>query len=43
VDPLGRFEGLFSLGLVVVLSFPAIIMRAWRNKGTEAFAVAVKR
>jgi SAM-dependent methyltransferase len=43
VDPLRRIEGLFSLGLVSFLSFPAIILRTWRNRGTEAFAVAVKR
>jgi hypothetical protein len=40
---LRRIEGLFSLGLVSVLSFPAMIVRTWRDKGTEAFAVAVKR
>jgi SAM-dependent methyltransferase len=43
VDPLRRIEGLFSLGLVSVLSFPAMIVRTWRGTGTEAFAVAVKR
>jgi SAM-dependent methyltransferase len=43
VDPLRRFEGLFSLGLVSILSLPAMIVRTWRDRGTEAFAIAVKR
>ena len=31
------------LTLVSILSFPAIALRVWRGRGTEAFAVAVKR
>jgi SAM-dependent methyltransferase len=43
IHPLRRVEGLFSLTLVAILSFPAMIVRTWRGEGTEAFAVAVKR
>jgi SAM-dependent methyltransferase len=32
-----------SLTIASLLSFPLITLRAWRNQGTEAFAVAVKR
>jgi SAM-dependent methyltransferase len=38
-----RFVGAISLALFSVLSFPLMVVRAWRGHGTEAFAVAVKR
>jgi SAM-dependent methyltransferase len=39
----GRSLGALSLALFSLLSFPWMVMRAWRGQGTEAFAVAVKR
>ena len=39
VDALGTV----ALTLLSVLSFPLTALRAWRGRGTEAFAVAVKR
>lgn len=41
--PLGRVAGALSLAFFSVLSFPSMVLRAWRGHGTEAFAVAVKR
>jgi SAM-dependent methyltransferase len=41
--PLRRAAGILSLTLVSILSFPVTAWRAWRGRGTEAFAVAIKR
>jgi 2-polyprenyl-3-methyl-5-hydroxy-6-metoxy-1,4-benzoquinol methylase len=37
-----RVIGMLSLALLSALSFPYMALRAWRGKGTEAYAVAVK-
>ena len=42
-SPVQRVIGAISLALLSVLSFPLMVVRAWRGHGTEAFAVAVKR
>jgi SAM-dependent methyltransferase len=35
--------GALGFALMSVLTFPLMVLRAWRGHGTEAFAVAVKR
>jgi 2-polyprenyl-3-methyl-5-hydroxy-6-metoxy-1,4-benzoquinol methylase len=42
-SPVRRLVGTAALALLSVVSFPAMVVRAWRGHGTEAFAVAVKR
>ena len=42
-SPLRAVVGVISLTLVSVLSIPLTVLRAWRGRGTEAFAVAIKR
>jgi SAM-dependent methyltransferase len=42
-SPVRRTVGAISLALLSFLSFPAMVVQAWRGRGTEAFAVAVKR
>lgn len=42
-SPLRRAFALVSLGIRSLLSFPLMVLCAWRGTGTEAFAVAVKR
>lgn len=41
--PLRKLWGALSLALLTALSLPVMALRAWRGRGTEAFAVAVKR
>jgi SAM-dependent methyltransferase len=41
--PVRRIVGAGALGLLSVLTLPAMTVRAWRGHGTEAFAVALKR
>jgi SAM-dependent methyltransferase len=38
-----RLIGAISLAIFSFFSFPLMVVRAWRGRGTEAFAVAVKR
>ena len=38
-----RLCGVFALTLLSLVSFPLAALGAWRRRGTEAFAVAVKR
>ena len=38
--PRATDRGALSLTLLSVLSFPLMVVRAWRGHGTEAFAVA---
>ena len=42
-SPLRRLLGAGSLALMAVLVFPLEAVHSWRGRGTEAFAVAVKR
>jgi SAM-dependent methyltransferase len=41
--PRRRVTTILSLGLFSLLALPMMVVRAWRARGTEAFAVAVKR